>query len=653
MRKNFWNHKLKNMMIIFLSAAVSFSSAAGMSLKSYAADEQQGNEGETNENNDSTGENNNTEESNGTGENNNENENNDSNENNDNVDNNENNENNESAEEDTAEGENNNEENASNDEADDNESNTNDNDAGEENESDEAGNSDETDNSTSNNDDNNLGDETENNENAQSEENNGTPESAASAPVEPTKPEIEGELDNDKIRQYNQEAENYNQQVDDYNKAIDEEYEQALIDTEKRNEEIEANNQAELEKAKEVQQENERLQAQYEEALVQYEKDLAMEEKIKAAGYDSVEQYNERINNAYNIPAKTSIEENAKEENIFEITESYDVQQAETASGNSVKVYLNHVFLHATLEEDYSYSYEEQFRYSYDFEIDENDIITFYAAGVQLKPTAPGWCAFYMNSDESHSIGYWSQAWSDFENTANNTSYGWNCGDTHTSTFKDGKLYPSDSTDTYMTYYYKWNPLKTAKTYNVPVEPTLNLVEYTPNILEKLAAPSKRSYLSHISLMDLLAEPEIIPTPDPEPVVDPEPVIIPEVTPVPEIDPIVTPIIPDPLVPTAPAPANEDTTDDDTDTTTGDEVTPFAPAAITITETPVPMAAATEEGAVLGATRDTNNEAAVLGARRASTEDTTNTSARIMILLLAAFTSITVIRKAAKNAILR
>lgn len=630
MRKNFWNHKLKNMMIIFLSAAVSFSSAAGMSLKSYAADEQQENEEETNDSseNGEAGENKDAEGNNEAGENNNENENNDSNENNDNVDNNENNENNENAEEDTAEGENNNEEKASNDEADDNESDTNDNDAG---------------------------DETENNENAQSEENNGTPESAASAPVEPTKPEIEGELDNDKIRQYNQEAENYNQQVDDYNKAVDEEYEQALIDTEKRNEEIEANNQAELEKAKEVQQENERLQAQYEEALVQYEKDLAIEERIKAAGYDSVEQYNERINNAYNIPAKTSIEENAKEENIFEITESYDVQQAETASGNSVKVYLNHVFLHATLEEDYSYSYEEQFRYSYDFEIDENDIITFYAAGVQLKPTAPGWCAFYMNSDESHSIGYWSQAWSDFENTANNTSDGWNCGDTHTSTFKDGKLYPSDSTDTYMTYYYKWNPLKTAKTYNVPVEPTLNLVEYTPNILEKLAAPSKRSYLSHISLMDLLAEPEIIPTPDPEPVVDPDPVIIPEVTPVPEIDPIVTPIIPDPVVPTAPAPANEDTTDDDTDTTTGDEVTPapFAPTAITIAETPVPMAAATEEGAVLGATRDTNNEAAVLGARRASTEDTTNTSARIMILLLAAFTSITVIRKAAKNAVLR
>lgn len=583
MRKNFWNHKLKNMMIIFLSAAVSFSSAAGMSLKSYAADEQQENEEETN----------------------------DSSENGDAGDNNDAEENNEA-------GENN-----------------------EENKSDEAGNSAETDNSTSNNDDNNLGDETENNENAQSEENNGTSENAASAPVEPTKPEIEGELDNDKIRQYNQEAENYNQQVDDYNNAVDEEYEQALIDTEKRNEEIEANNQAELEKAKEIQQENEKLQAQYEEDLAQYEKDLAMEERIKAVGYTSVEQYNNTINTYYNNPAKASVEKNADENAVFAIGSSYTIEEAAEKSGNMVKIHVEHNFSEIGIS------------YSEDFEIDENDTITFNSAGAQLETTNPGYACFYMNTDEDHSMGYWMSAGSILMDNAVTTSWDWNCGDSHTLTYKDGKNHVNDITDIDMIYDYAWMPLKVYKTYNVPVEPTLNLVEYTPNILEKLAAPSKRSYLSHISLMDLLAEPEIIPTPDPEPVVDPEPVIIPEVTPVPEIDPIVTPIIPDPVVPTAPAPASEDTTDDDTDTTTGDEVTPFAPEAITIAETPVPMAAATEEGAVLGASRDTNNEAAVLGARRASTEDTTNTSARIMILLLAAFTSIAVIRKTAKNAVLR
>ena len=599
MRKNFWNHKLKNMMIIFLSAAVSFSSAAGMSLKSYAADEQQENEEETNDSskNGDAGDNNDAEENNEAGENNEAAENNNNNENNENTG-----------------------ENASNDEA---------------------GNSAETDNSTSNNDDNNLGDETENNENAQSEENNGTPESAASAPVEPTKPEIEGELDNDKIRQYNQEAENYNQQVDDYNNAVDAEYEQALIDTEKRNEEIEANNQAELEKAEEIQQENERLQAQYEEDLAQYEKDLAMEERIKAVGYTSVEQYNNTINTYYNNPAKASVEKNADENAVFAIGSSYTIEEAAEKSGNMVKIHVEHNFSEIGIS------------YSEDFEIDENDTITFNSAGAQLETTNPGYACFYMNTDEDHSMGYWMSAGSILMDNAVTTSWDWNCGDSHTLTYKDGKNHVNDITDIDMIYDYAWMPLKVYKTYNVPVEPTLNLVEYTPNILEKLAAPSKRSYLSHISLMDLLAEPEIIPTPDPEPVVDPEPVIIPEVTPVPEIDPIVTPIIPDPVVPTAPAPASEDTTDDDTDTTTVDEVTPFAPEAITIAETPVPMAAATEEGAVLGATRDTNNEAAVLGARRASTEDTTNTSARIMILLLAAFTSITVIRKTAKNAVLR
>ena len=590
MRKNFWNHKLKNMMIIFLSAAVSFSSAAGMSLKSYAADEQQENEEETNDSseNGDAGDNKDAEENNEAGEN-----------------NNNNNENNENTEE-----------NASNDEADDNESDTNDNDAG---------------------------DETENNENAQSEENNVTPESAASAPVEPTKPEIEGELDNDKIRQYNQEAENYNQQVDEYNKAVDEEYEQALIDTEKKNEEIEQNNQEQLARAAEVESENEQLQAQYEEDLAQYEKDLAMEERIKAVGYTSVEQYNNTINTYYNNPAKASVEKNADENAVFAIGSSYTIEEAAEKSGNMVKIHVEYNFSEIGLS------------YSEDFEIDENDTITFNSAGAQLETTNPGYACFYMNTDEDHSMGYWMSAGSILMDNAVTTSWDWNCGDSHTLTYKDGKNHVNDITDIDMIYDYAWMPLKVYKTYNVPVEPTLNLVEYTPNILEKLAAPSKRSYLNHISLMDLLAEPEIIPTPDPEPVVDPEPVIIPEVTPVPEIDPIVTPIIPDPVVPTAPAPASEDTTDDDNDTTTGDEVTPapFTPAAITIAEAPVPMAAATEEGAVLGATRDTNNEAAVLGARRASTEDTTNTSARIMILLLAAFTSITVIRKTAKNAVLR
>ena len=378
-----------------------------------------------------------------------------------------------------------------------------------------------------------------------------------------------------------------------------------------------------------------------------------MEERIKAVGYTSVEQYNNTINTYYNNPAKASVEKNADENAVFAIGSSYTIEEAAEKSGNMVKIHVEHNFSEIGIS------------YSEDFEIDENDTITFNSAGAQLETTTPGYACFYMNTDEDHSMGYWMSAGSILMDNAVTTSWDWNCGDSHTLTYKDGKNHVNDITDIDMIYDYAWMPLKVYKTYNVPVEPTLNLVEYTPNILEKLAAPSKRSYLSHISLMDLLAEPEIIPTPDPEPVVDPEPVIIPEVTPVPEIDPIVTPIIPDPVVPTAPAPASEDTTDDDTDTTTVDEVTPFAPEAITIAETPVPMAAATEEGAVLGASRDTNeaavlgasrdtnNEAAVLGARRASTEDTTNTSARIMILLLAAFTSITVIRKTAKNAVLR
>jgi hypothetical protein len=64
------------------------------------------------------------------------------------------------------------------------------------------------------------------------------------------------------------------------------------------------------------------------------------------------------------------------------------------------------------------------------------------------------------------------------------------------------------------------------------------------------------------------------------------------------------------------------------------------------------LAAVPEQGAVLGASRDTN-EAAVLGARRASTEDTTNTPVRVMVLLLAGLTAITVIRKSGKRTLLK
>ncbi len=465
-----------------------------------------------------------------------------------------------------------------------------------------------------------------------------------SALAQPTKPEEPtGDINNDMIRQYNSEAENYNQQVDEYNSAVDAEYEQAVIDTEKRNEEIENNNQAELEKAEEIQQENERLKAQYEEDLVQYEKDLAMEERIKAVGYSSVEQYNNTINTYYNNPANTSVEKNADENAVFSIGNSYTIEEAAEKSGNTVKIHVEHNFSEIGLF------------YSEDFEIDENDVITFNSAGAQLETTNPGYACFYMNTDEDHSMGYWMSAGSILMDNAVTSSWSWNSGDSHTLTYKDGTNHVGDITDIDMIYDYAWMPLKVYKTYNTPVEPTLNLIDYTPNILEKLAAPSKRSYLSYISLMDLLAEPEITPTPDPEPTVTPEPEVIPEVIPVPVIDPIVTPIIPDLEVPTAATPANEDTTDDAADTTTDDTVTPalVAPEVVTIAETPVAMAAVPEEAAVLGATRDTNSEAAVLGARRASTEDTTNTPVRIMILMLAVFTSITVIKKTTKKAVLR
>ena len=69
---------------------------------------------------------------------------------------------------------------------------------------------------------------------------------------------------------------------------------------EKKNEEITAHNEAVAKYAED--------KVVYDEAKAQYDYDLAMEQKILAAGYASVEQYNDRINKAYNEQAKKSTE---------------------------------------------------------------------------------------------------------------------------------------------------------------------------------------------------------------------------------------------------------------------------------------------------------------------------------------------------------
>jgi hypothetical protein len=92
-----------------------------------------------------------------------------------------------------------------------------------------------------------------------------------------------------------------------------------------------------------------------------------MEQKILAAGYASVQQYNDRINKAYNDPARASVEKNASAKKVS-AKDTYSVEEAAVKSGEKVKVHIAHIF------EGTDISYVE------DFEIDRNDVITINGA---------------------------------------------------------------------------------------------------------------------------------------------------------------------------------------------------------------------------------------------------------------------------------
>ena len=371
---------------------------------------------------------------------------------------------------------------------------------------------------------------------------------------EPVKPIQNDFTTNAEIDNYNSQVANYNQQVDEYNNAVDVEYEKEVLSVNEQNAEIDKHNEAEEQrfneqtayneqaikdaeeqnslideqnkaKEQEVNAINEERTKEYEEALEQYNKDKIMEDKILALGYQSVEDYNNRINNAYNNPANLSVEKNANA-NSVSVKDTYIIEKAIEKSGTIIKVSLEHLFV------DNNTSYSEE------FEIDANDTITFLPIGALAETTSPDYSSFYYNMD-NYKMGYWFESYSYSATAAKIMEYGWNCGDTHTISFKNGKLYNSDPEDIIMHYEYMWNPLRTYKTYNTPVEPTLELEEFVPieyvtpelieilpkDIWDKLPSPTKKQYLTHIALVPRLVE--STPTPEPTVVVEPTPTIAP------------------------------------------------------------------------------------------------------------------------------
>lgn len=301
----------------------------------------------------------------------------------------------------------------------------------------------------------------------------------------------------ERIESINTELKNqYNQNV----KEAEEEYQAALIAEDERingikekNKQIRQNNEEQKQKALEVEQYNleesarieqsnkekqesyEKQKEQYQKDYEQYQKDLAKEQQIIAAGYSSVEQYNNVIINHNNTVDK-AIEENAVAA-PFNMSKAYKVIPSDNPTGTKVKVHIEHSFI------DIDSSFVE------DLEIDFNDTIIFYAAGAQMKTTKDNYASFYYNGGENYSQGYWISAGSVLMDNAVYKEDGWDCGDNHTISYKQGKNHPFDITDIDMVYYYAWNPLKKYKTYNIPqlpTEPTLELEEFVPIIFNPI-----------------------------------------------------------------------------------------------------------------------------------------------------------------------
>ena len=407
----------------------------------------------------------------------------------------------------------------------------------------------------------------------------------------PEKPAATSHKDNGKIEDYNKKVDEYNESARQHNESVDREYEAAVEEANRMNEEIDQHNASEQQRIKDAEERNALAQkaadeenmkideenaaeksrvdqnnkeeeekakaseeaaaaaeaqnkeaeehnakveqykadlAQYEKDLAQYEYDKKIEAQILNLGYQSVEQYNAAIERAYNTPAKNSVEKNANAEKVT-VKDTYTIKEADVKSGVMVKVHIEHNFQGIDLS------------YSEDFEIDANDVILLNPISAVSESTSPGYATFYYNTDDQHQMGYWMEAYSSVGSNARYHDSGWNCGDTHEISYRDGKNHAFDKEEIVVEYNYMWNPLKVYKTYNTPNEPAApenpgearELVAvpeiYAPNymtyeekqhvvpeleeigaadIWDRVSAPEKKAYMDLMEHMDLFAVPD-------------------------------------------------------------------------------------------------------------------------------------------------
>ena len=409
--------------------------------------------------------------------------------------------------------------------------------------------------------------------------------------VAPEKPEATSHKDNGKIEEYNKKVDAYNESARQHNESVDRNYEAAVEETIRMNEKIDQHNAAEQQRVKDAEERNAKaLRAadeanqkideenaaekdrvdqinkeeeakakasqearsaaeaqnkeieehnakvdkynadmeQYNKDLAQYNTDLAYEQLIQSRYGYSVEEYNDWIERDYNTPARESVEKNASAKTVA-TEDTYTVAEATEKSGVKVNVHIEHVF------EGTDVSYIK------DFEIDGNDVITINSIAALGNATVPGNASLYYNTDEAHSMGYWVP-YVEFQYNAKYVNSTWNCGSSYEVSYKDGKNHKYDSEDIIAIYTYIWVPMKTYKTFNIPVAPTMpenpgearDLVDvpelYDPKyetyeekqhvtavlevideavLLDYMESPVKMAYIALMDYMELFDVPEV------------------------------------------------------------------------------------------------------------------------------------------------
>lgn len=349
--------------------------------------------------------------------------------------------------------------------------------------------------------------ESEPQEQAQEPESSPEQNDPPQAPDKPNQPQ--GDVTNEQIENYNKEVDNYNQQVDgynkqaeDYNKQIDEQYNEDAATIASQNEIIDAHNKSEDEKAQKIKDDNAAAQAKYDKEYEQYEKDKTKYDKIENQiindlHYKSVEEYNKTIDDYYNTPAKEGLEKNAKEENSFNIEDSYSVEsssdsatECSTEEKRKYNVQITHNF------EGYD-SYETS------FQIEEDEILTLKPAGSFLDNFSNRFhTGFFAKTDDSHLSGYWRNNGDALYSLCNYLEKSWDNGTVYKLSYKSGQRVSGDTNIT-MIYTYAWQALTQHATYIKPEEPKLELKEeYTPEYKERVPEPKKEPYILNLNYLD-------------------------------------------------------------------------------------------------------------------------------------------------------